>query len=48
MGAHLEEHGIWGTPERVIECLERHRRFGGSVHLRLVVQLERAFLYGTA
>ncbi len=28
MGAHLEEHGIWGTPERVIECLERHRALG--------------------
>jgi len=28
MGAHLEEHGIWGTPERVVECLERHRRLG--------------------
>ncbi len=28
MGAALEEHGIWGTPERVIECIERHRRLG--------------------
>lgn len=28
MGAGLEEHGIWGTPERVVECLERHRRLG--------------------
>lgn len=28
MGAHLEEHGIWGTPERVVECLERHRQLG--------------------
>jgi len=28
MGAHLAEHGIWGTPDRVVECLERHRRLG--------------------
>jgi len=28
MGATLEEHGIWGTPERVIECIERHRKLG--------------------
>ena len=28
MGAGLEEHGIWGTPERVAECIERHRRLG--------------------
>ncbi len=28
MGAALEEHGIWGTPERVIEGLERHRALG--------------------
>ncbi|MBW2388509.1 MAG: LLM class flavin-dependent oxidoreductase [Deltaproteobacteria bacterium] len=28
MGAGLEEHGIWGTPERVIECIERHRDLG--------------------
>ena len=28
MGAHLEEHGIWGTPARVIERIERHRRLG--------------------
>ncbi len=30
MGAGLEEHGIWGTPERVIECIERHRQLGCS------------------
>ena len=30
MGAGLEEHGIWGTPERVVECLERHRKLGCS------------------
>jgi F420-dependent oxidoreductase-like protein len=30
MGAGLEEHGIWGTPERVIECIERHRALGCS------------------
>jgi len=28
MGASLEEHGIWGTPERVIEGIERHRAQG--------------------
>ena len=28
MGASLEEHGIWGSPERVIECIERHRALG--------------------
>lgn len=28
LGAGLEEHGIWGTPARVIECIERHRRLG--------------------
>jgi hypothetical protein len=30
MGAALEQHGIWGTPERVIECIERHRALGCS------------------
>jgi alkanesulfonate monooxygenase SsuD/methylene tetrahydromethanopterin reductase-like flavin-dependent oxidoreductase (luciferase family) len=28
MGAGLEEHGIWGTPERVIGAIERHLRLG--------------------
>ena len=28
MGASLEEHGIWGHPERVVECIERHRSLG--------------------
>lgn len=28
MGAQLEEHGIWGTPDRVIEAIERHRGLG--------------------
>jgi F420-dependent oxidoreductase-like protein len=28
MGAGLEEHGIWGTPDRVVECIERHRALG--------------------
>ena len=28
MGADLEKHGIWGTPERVIECIERYRAMG--------------------
>jgi F420-dependent oxidoreductase-like protein len=30
LGAGLEEHGIWGAPERVIECIERHRALGCS------------------
>ena len=28
MGAAIEEHGIWGAPDRVIECIERHRALG--------------------
>jgi F420-dependent oxidoreductase-like protein len=28
MGGQLEEHGIWGTPGRVVECIERHRALG--------------------
>jgi len=28
MGASLAEHGIWGEPGRVIECIERHRGLG--------------------
>lgn len=28
MGAALEAHGIWGTPEQVIEKIERHRALG--------------------
>ena len=31
MGAGLEEHGIWGAPDRVIERIERHRRLGCSL-----------------
>ena len=31
MGGGLEEHGIWGTPEQVIERIERHRRLGCSL-----------------
>ena len=30
MGAGLEAHGIWGHPERVIDCIERHREHGVS------------------
>ena len=30
MGGALEEHGIWGTPARVIDCIERHRALGVS------------------
>lgn len=30
MGGSLEEHGIWGTPEAVIERIERHRALGCS------------------
>ena len=28
MGAGLEAHGIWGTPARVIECIEQHLKRG--------------------
>jgi alkanesulfonate monooxygenase SsuD/methylene tetrahydromethanopterin reductase-like flavin-dependent oxidoreductase (luciferase family) len=28
MGASLAEHGIWGPPARVVECIERHRALG--------------------
>ncbi len=28
MGAALESHGIWGHPERVVDCIERHRALG--------------------
>jgi F420-dependent oxidoreductase-like protein len=28
MGGGIEEHGIWGTPDRVVECIERHRKAG--------------------
>ena len=31
MGGGIEEHGIWGTPEQVIERIERHRRLGCSL-----------------
>jgi alkanesulfonate monooxygenase SsuD/methylene tetrahydromethanopterin reductase-like flavin-dependent oxidoreductase (luciferase family) len=31
MGGALEEHGIWGTPERVIDGIEKHRRLGASL-----------------
>jgi len=33
MGAGLEAHGIWGAPERVIECIEQHRALGCSLFL---------------
>ena len=28
MGAALEQHGIWGTPEQVIERIQRHVKLG--------------------
>ena len=31
MGEALEAHGIWGSPERVIEGIERHRKLGVSL-----------------
>ena len=31
MGGALEEHGIWGSPEGVIERIERHRALGVSL-----------------
>ena len=33
LGSGLEEHGIWGHPERVIECIERHRELGCSMFI---------------
>ncbi|MEM7410718.1 MAG: TIGR03560 family F420-dependent LLM class oxidoreductase [Myxococcota bacterium] len=30
MGGALEEHGIWGSPDAVIERIERHRELGVS------------------
>jgi alkanesulfonate monooxygenase SsuD/methylene tetrahydromethanopterin reductase-like flavin-dependent oxidoreductase (luciferase family) len=30
MGGQLEQHGIWGSPDRVIERIERHRALGVS------------------
>ena len=30
MGGALAEHGIWGTPSRVIDCIERHVELGCS------------------
>jgi hypothetical protein len=31
MGSGLEEHGIWGPPDQVIERIQRHRRLGCSL-----------------
>jgi hypothetical protein len=31
MGGSLEEHGIWGGPDHVIERIERHRALGCSL-----------------
>jgi probable F420-dependent oxidoreductase len=28
MGAGLEEHGFWGTPEQLIDRIDRHRKLG--------------------
>jgi alkanesulfonate monooxygenase SsuD/methylene tetrahydromethanopterin reductase-like flavin-dependent oxidoreductase (luciferase family) len=28
MGGSLEEHGIWGSPDEVIDKIERHRALG--------------------
>lgn len=33
MGAGLESHGIWGSPERVIEGIERHRALGCTMFI---------------
>ncbi len=33
MGGALEEHGIWGSPEQVIERIEAHRELGCSLFL---------------
>jgi F420-dependent oxidoreductase-like protein len=31
MGGAIEEHGIWGSPDQVIEGIERHRALGVSL-----------------
>jgi alkanesulfonate monooxygenase SsuD/methylene tetrahydromethanopterin reductase-like flavin-dependent oxidoreductase (luciferase family) len=31
LGSGLEEHGIWGSPDQVIERIQRHRRLGCSL-----------------
>jgi alkanesulfonate monooxygenase SsuD/methylene tetrahydromethanopterin reductase-like flavin-dependent oxidoreductase (luciferase family) len=28
MGRAIAEHGIWGTPDRVIDCIDRHAKLG--------------------
>ncbi len=33
MGAGLEAHGLWGSPERLIEGIERHRALGCTTFL---------------
>jgi hypothetical protein len=33
MGGALAEHGIWGTPSRVVECIERHVALGCTTFL---------------
>jgi probable F420-dependent oxidoreductase len=33
MGDTLQEHGIWGVPERVLEGIERHRSLGCSLFI---------------
>lgn len=33
MGGSLEEHGIWGPPDAVIERIERHRALGCSLFI---------------
>jgi len=33
MGGSIEEHGIWGTPEAVIEKIEEHRALGCSAFM---------------
>jgi F420-dependent oxidoreductase-like protein len=31
LGSGLEEHGIWGSPDQVIDRIQRHRRLGCSL-----------------
>lgn len=33
MGASLETHGIWGTPDRVIDCIDRHCELGCTMFI---------------
>ena len=33
MGAGLEAHGIWGAPDRVVDCIGRHQEQGCTMFI---------------